>query len=641
MQLRHRPWIALLACVAATGAVRAQEGAAATAPAPAAETPAPSAPASGLGLNWRVPPISTSGSVSYDLRASHAPGENTALSQLVTSTLSARTYIYQPWFATLNGSVSVSLSRSQGGGLKDTSEAPFASQEGPGTMDRFVTGNARLDLFPRSRFPFEMHFERSDSRVDSGLASSLDFRTQNLGFSQRYRPPSGNFSASGSFDRRQQFGVGFRDTQDALTGEFSTRWKYNEASAGLSYNQAQRDQNDDRTQFLSLVGHHQYSPAGGLSVTSTANATKTREHVGVAETDLSVLQLSSVGIWRPDGSKLTLSGAVRGLVLRDSISDNALDTAGLTLGTSYELNRNARLTANANVTTSNSNGTVSQGFSGTAGASWQGDSLEFNKFRYDWFASGSVGASGISGGSNSASETQTTLDAQLGHTINRTWPLTEFSNLQFNAGQTLNSTYTRSSSERHIGDASIPTSARSLLHTAGTSWNIAGDNRSASARAMFSDTREIGGGNGQFQLFNFQLTGTFQFGRDRSLSGDLTYQRSAQRAGDQTQPSDIGPIFITGERTSSHGASGEIVYRQQRLLGIPRLRFTSRLKLARDVQSQAGTFATIADRETRLWENRLDWAAGRLETQLIFRLTQVEGKRREYLMWRVQRNFGD
>jgi len=653
MQSASRSWLTLLACLAAVGAARGQVGMPPDAAAAPAEPAAPAAPAdaaaSGLGLNWRGAPISVSGLVSYDLRASSASGETNSLSQLITTSLSARSYIYQPWFATVSGTLAVTAGKSRGGGEDLTSQSPFATQDQLASKDRFITGNARLDLFPRSRFPFEVHVERTDSRVDSALASSLDFRTQTVGVSQRYQPVNGAYTVSGSFERRQQSGTGFRDVQDTLMADFTTQWKHNDLSLGLSQSQARRFTTEERTEFRSLVARHQYAPSNGASVNTTVNWTQTQENVVTAPSDLSVLQWSSIGLWHPDGSKLTLTGSVRGLTLRDAFADNGLDTLSLTLGANYELNRNARFTANATATTTDSNGTAARGFGGSVGASWQSDTVEFKGLRYDWFTSGTIGGSTTSGPSTSSSsassagaidpslgsETQTTLNAQLGHTLSRSWPITSQSVLVLNGGQTLAATQNHSSHP----DPAVQDSVRTLLNTIGATWSANGDNRSAYARASYNDSIELGGGHARFQLFNFQLSGNFEFDRNRSLGGDLTLQRVTQRAGDLLQPAGLG--LLVGERTTTTGASGEITYRQQRVFGVPRLRFTSRLKLAQDVLKQPGTFATIPDRETRLWENRLDWLIGRLETQLLFRLSEVDGKRRNFLMFRVQRTFGD
>jgi hypothetical protein len=635
---RRRPWLAILACLVAAGSARSQVGAQQVLPfsaaQPSAAEPANDGVASGLDLNWRGAPISTSGSISYDLRAVRAAGEGSTLEQLITSSLSARSYIYQPWFATVNGTLGLTTGWSQGAGRDVAAANASALHERAGSRDQFVTGTGRLDLFPRSRFPFEFHVERSDSRVDDALASTLDFRTRNVGMSQRYRPISGAYNLAATFDRREQSGVGFRDLQDTLTGDLGTRWKHNELSLGLSLNEARRSVSDERTQFRTLVARHHYEPMRTLSVDTTVNWSQTEESLIAAPSDTSALQWSSVGLWQTLDAKLTLSGGVRGLLLRDAVNGHELDTLGLMLGASYELNRNARLTANGSSTTTSSSGTGSQGFSGSVGASWQADTLEFKGMRYDWFANGTGGGSSTSGAIGN--ESQTNLGAQLGHTLSRAWPLAAQSFLMLNGGQTLALAQNRSS---HSDPLAGGERVRNLLHTAAATWNVGADTRSAYARASYSDSTELGGGHARFQLFNFQLSGNFDFDRNRSLGGDLTYQTATQRAGSFQPP--VAGATVMGERTGSAGASGEITYRQQRLFGIPRLRFSSRLKLAQDVLNQPGTFATIPDRETRLWENRLDWMVGRLESQLVFRMSEVDGHRREFLMWRMQRNFGD
>jgi hypothetical protein len=588
-----------------------------------------------MGPDWRVPPIAFGGSVSYDLNSNRTPGESKSISHLITTRVGANSYIYQPWFATVNGSLGLTVGRSRESREDELLQDPFASDQSAPTS-RFLTGNARVNVFPRSRFPFEAHVERSDSRVDNGLASTFAFKTQNIGFSQQYRPASGDYSASAGFDRREQFGNGFRDTQNSLLGEFATKWKYNELSVGLSHSDARRNAVDEQTQFRSVVGRHQYAPASPMSISTTVNFTQTEQDAAAAAMDLSVLQLSTVGLWRPEGSKLALSSSARGLILRDAVDGNDAASVGLTLGATYELNKNVHFNANGNANLTDSNGKRAQGFGGSVGASWQADTIVIREFRYDWFASGTGSASTASGSIAGADDRQTTLGSQLGHTVSRVWPMTPQSGIAFNAGQTLSLTQNRSGDEESGRGAE---SMRVLLHNLGLSWNVTGDNRSAYARASASDSRELGGGGSAFQLFNFQLSGNFALDRNQSLSGDLTAQRTVQQIGGTLRATDAG--LVLGERSSSTTMGGEIVYGHQRLFGIPRLRFTSRLKLAQDMLDQPGTFATIADRETRLWENRVDWLVGRLQTQLIFRISEVDGKRRDSLTFRVQRSFGD
>ena len=141
---------------------------------------------------------------------------------------------------------------------------------------QFVTGTARLDMFPKSRFPFDLHYALSDSRVDSGLPSTLDFRSHSFGISQRFRPIGNSYSLSSSFNRREQEGAGFRDTQNLLISDFTTAWKHNDLSLGLSQSRAKRQLTGEQTMFRSIVARHSYSPGSELSLNTTLTCSSGR-----------------------------------------------------------------------------------------------------------------------------------------------------------------------------------------------------------------------------------------------------------------------------------------------------------------------------------------------------------------------------
>jgi hypothetical protein len=628
MRPSRRPWLALLACAAAAGGVAAQ-----TQPAPEG---APGLPIGALpegeaaGSDWRVPPVRMAGSLAYDLRATRGSGEPSSISHLLTANIGLRSYLYQPWFATVSGTLGLTSDWTRQG-IEDASTTSLA--ESVRRREQFATGNARIDVFPQSRFPFEAHVERTDSRIDSGLASSLDFRTSDIGFSQRYRPAAGAFTLAGSFDHRQQSGLGLAATQDSVNGDFGTHWKAQELSLAAAYSRARSAAGDDDSRFSSLVARHQYAPDNALSLNTTANWTRTEERALAAPSDLQVLQASTVGLWHRENSPLTLTGSGRYLALREDTHGSTLESAGANLGVNYEINRNLRLTGTGGVNTTRSGaGATATGFTGSAGLAYQADAITLLGGRYEWFANGTAGAA-LNDNPQDESERQTTLNLQLGHGYTRGWSTGEQSALNLHAGQTLTWLHNRSS--LHRDDALAPESARTLLNTLAATWQNGGAERSAYARLSYSDAIEAGRSD-RFQLLNFQLSGNLDFGNRRSLSGDLTLQHTRQQ---------VDALALGGEsavgRSSSRGASGEIVFQQQRPFGIPQLRFLSRLKLAQDVLKQAGTLPSLPDRETRLWENRLDYSIGRLETQLLLRFSEVDGRRRQSLLFRVQRSFGD
>lgn len=636
MQSPRWTWLTLIACAAAASAGAQVAPDPVVAPGPA-QAPEPAAEPESEGRNWRIPPIAWIGSVSYDLRSHRGGGEGSSLTHLVTGSLGLKTYVYQPWLAVVSGNVGItnSWSRDSRGG---DGTGPFGTDaslhETIRGREQFLTGNASLNLFPQSRFPFEAHFERADSRINSGLASTFDFQTTSWGFSQRYRPLAARWNATGGFEHREQSGAGFRASQDSLTSDFNNSWKHNDLNLGASLSRARTQGTDDDSRFTSLVGRHSYVPSTELSVNSTANWTRTQEGAAAAQADLNVLQFSSVGMMRR-GPKLSLTGSARALLLREEFTGAGVDTGGLSLGANYEFSPQLRLTANGGVNATRSGDAVSSVFSGSVGAAYQGDTRQIAGARYDWFTSGTLGGA-LNQASDSASEQQANLSLQLGHTVARSWRTGEQSNLSLSGGQTLSWSDSRSSGRDeadHAGGSRGFGASTSLLNTVGLTWQSTGNGRTVYARTSYNDSIEFQSRD-RFQLFNAQLSGNLEIDNRRSLTGDLTFQHTRQSTG----------LVLDGEaggRATTTGASGEISYQHQRLFGFPRLRFISRLKLAQDVLKQPGTLLTLPDRETRLWENRLDWSVGRLDAQVIVRFSQVDGRGRQSIMFRVQRSFGN
>lgn len=628
--------LTLIACAAASGAA-----AQVTAPSDAGHIPAapPARPAEESEApesGWRLPPLRVTGSLTYDMRATRTAGEASSIGHVVTGTIGSSTYLYAPWLATLNGSIGLSTSVTHSGsGAIGNGFDDAEVHNRLRTRETFVTGEGRLDLFPRSRFPAEIHFGRQDSRTDSGLASAIAFQRTNIGASMRYQPPTGLYTLLGAYDHRDQTGLGFRDKQDSASIDFNTRWKANDLSLGGSYSRARSQEFDEQSTFAGLVARHTYAPSTALSVSSTANLTRTEQR-GAGESDLQLLQLSSVGIYHPDQSPLTLTGSVRGLALRDKTTDQSTDSFSANLGANYLVNPNLRLTANGGASVTRSGAGSASFFNGGAGATYQGDTLEFRGIRYDWFAGASFGTA-IGDSSNGSVTRERNLGLQLGHTANKSWQLSPLSSLGLSAGQTLSANNTHSSSDDGSGTGLGTT--KTLLNTLALSWQRNGDGKSGFARASYSDSIELGGRGDRFQLFNFQLSGNFELDHGRSISGDFTYQRSIQRVGEPHNQ--VDPLALLQPRTRSSGISGEIAFRQNQVFGVPRLRFVSRLRLAQDVLKQPGQLLSFPDRETRLWENRLEWNIGRLTTQLELRLSQIDGRRVDSLWLRVQRNFGD
>lgn len=631
MQSPRWTWLTLIACAAAGSAAAQQD------PGPADAGQAVEAPAEEAepGRQWMLPPVTWFGSLAYDLRGTRGEDEGTTTAHLLTGSLGLRTYIYAPWLATVSGNLSLTTSTTE-----TELEGSGGSLVGPSlheqirSRQQFATGYARMDVFPQSRFPFEAHYEKTDSRIDSGLASTFDFQTMNIGFSQRYRPPAGQWDLMAGYDRREQTARLFKATQDEVNGDFNTRWKHNQLNLNGTVSEARSTAIEDESRYSTLVGRHNYAPSAALSVDTTANWTRTEEDSPFRTSDLQVMQWSSVGLYRRENSPLQLTGTARALHLREDLTGTGVDAWGGTLGANYDFNKNLRLAANAGFSATSSNGNDTSGVALSLGATYTGDSIQIGQGRYDWFTGGTVGFT-TTEGDRIESEQQTGLNLQLGHSYNRIWQTGQMSSLTLTASQSINYFNTQSNLDRPgilaFDEATV------LLNSLSGTWQVGGEGRTAYARATYSDSMALQGPDNRFQLLNFQLSGNFEFDSRRTLTGDLTYQQTEQEDAFRAD----GLTLLPGTRQTSRGASGEIVYRHRRLWGVPQLRFESRLKLAQDVQKQPGTLLSLPDRETKLWENRLDWTVGRIETTAILRLSEVDGRRQEAFMFRILRYFGN
>jgi hypothetical protein len=140
-----------------------------------------------------------------------------------------------------------------------------------------------------------------------------------------------------------------------------------------------------------------------------------------------------------------------------------------------------------------------------------------------------------------------------------------------------------------------------------------------------------------------QLSGTHDIDRRRSWTGDLTLQRIFQRS--RSIAPTTGPTVPVSpfdfDRQITHTVSGEIAYRQTQMFDVPRLSFTSRLRMSFDSQHQSQALVPLPDRESGSWENRLDWQVGRLDASLSLRAGRVDDTWRNTFSLRLLRNFGD
>ncbi len=549
---------------------------------------------------WTLPSFAAvelldlSGSVGYALRTLRGSSSLDTTSNQLRGVVNARSYIWQPWFATADAS------------LRFTQDSSDYDGGASSTDTSIVSGDLDLNVLSQSRTPFSLTYNASDSRVDViSLASPLttlgsqEFQTRRLALKQSYFTEQGDrFQAR--YDRNKWSARDGDSYEDYLFGvEMDLRRQRHTLTAKTSYQETERNVLDQNTETTVFNVDHFYHPGRALRVDSMASyyGTDTASdqplnstNQGDSSTDLG--QLSSFVFWRPVDSPLSMSGGVRVFDLNGSTTGNSTELSSLsaTGGLYYQMTKNLRLDANVEVGT-NDNGEDSVTASRERmGALFQSDIREiFSRYTYQWHTSGSFQ------NQDTGEEAVQTAQVRLGHDAQRLWLTEGRGTFRLSLTQAV-------SGSRLAGDADA-TSER-LDHSGSLSWDQYDAFSTTMVQLTLADSRAFGDQEDSQQFANAQLLRSQTLTDRSTLSGNLTVQ-SVRR-----DFNDLGD-------DDTVTATGQLNYQQTGLFTLPRLRFLSDLRL-----SQAATDEGVDRTE---WENRLDYAIGLLDTSLSWRWIDLNG----------------
>jgi hypothetical protein len=593
-------------------------------------TDAAQMPPVGNGIQWVLAPLQYAGSVSIDGRWLRLEDGSRTRQWLVFNDIEFATHVWQPWFIQLRAGLGLLAAndRSRAADMSSTSNRSTA-----------LTGRFTMAVFPVSRFPFELRADVSDSRV-SGDTLGTDYRAHRLSLSQAYRPETGNDSYNVNLDYSRLRGSdGAEDTVSSLRGTALRQFSAHSFELSGQMTRNYRTDADSRSQLAMLAARHTYRPATSLNVDTLATWNEVRLRSGNEFTRYDsvsdVRQLSSFATWRPrEGewlysptSPLYLTGSAR-------LSDTGTESAGVgqraralnaSVGASQELTREWRLAGSISANFVDRDGAAgSASATGNASATYAPQGLLIGAWRYTPTLGTSLGLSR----SNDTGH-RSTLSGQLSHGLSRSFALGDIDSVAVSLTQSLGA-------QR---DSQVQELSRALAHSAALSWQ-GGDGEASQSYAALSasDSRTWEQGSGRFQLLNLQVSRRTQLSRHANWSGNLTMQASRS-------DSTLVDAFTGSLRHTSPGwqrfHSGSVNYENQRLFGVPRLRFTALLSVnSQQLESRsAGDVDAPRERITQSLENRLDYSIGRLETRLSARLARVNGRNVNSVFFRIQRNY--
>lgn len=569
------------------------------------------------------------GNIGYFFQ-SYSEGSKTSRQQTlggdINLSVGARSYLWQPWFSRLSGSLGADISSA----LTHSSNSPNTK-----TVGTVLTGESNLNILPYTRFPFAARAYRINTQADGFLSGiNSNYIKSGLDISQDYRSLDGRLNSSARYNHATSRRG--NSTPEAISNQLNFYFITHPLDSNNTFNvvggMTKVEHPLQRDTYLtdSLVTTHLYQPNAVVSVSnllSLVKANYTLTPIGGTrqQNDYNSQQFSSFSSWRPEGSPLTLTGSARLLKvnsLNNGNSTSQISDTNLNLGANYAWSRFLRMYGSVNVSDNSGIQTISTaaGLSAQKGLGQQ-ESINVGGYRYSRYFGASLGNQTTTTTNKNQTITNSVqqLGGSVGHDLSKSTSLgSGFLTRDFNQGlSTLIST--KGSPSTHFNNNG------SLI------WNSNGEKVSSIVSLRASDSRTLSNPQNFFQLINFQASRNERLVRNQSLLGNLTIQASRSGASGQTTP-------------FTASSSADLTYRNERLFKVKNLSFESALRIQGREIELTKNMASQQDLATQShtsisWDNNLDYFIGRLKIRLVTRILAVNNVTTTNVMFSMLRSF--
>lgn len=543
------------------------------------------------------------------------------------SNLSAASYIYAPWAATVSGRIGLTTSWSDSSSQGDSG--------GSQSKNNNLIGGGDLNIFPASRFPFQAYFDRSDSRASGNLVAS-DYVNDRYGIRQTYRAAEGTTNAGFQLDRSVVDSVqSGRDAVTSLSGSLATDIGIVRNSLSGRYSLGERLRTGEKARLVGFNTSHSANLEDNLSLSGNFNYVDNSIQGATGSSSFSdartrFIQGGTFASWMPEFEEredlpLTLSGGVRYTVLQAEFGGQTVDSRsfGANVNGSYRFSNNLTAGASGGVNQI-AGGTGSTLLLTTLGANvnYVGDPLTLGNYSYNWNAGSSAGWQSGAGDI----PTNAFFGVQAGHSLSRFFSLSESDTLSVSLSQTATLAQNQSAGN-----------SNSLAHSAAASYGLRwGEQFTGTATASLSDMLTTGANAQHFRMLSLGLFGLGQLSPLSSANVNLQFNWTDQNSTLQFQG------FESKTNTQHMTLIGSASYTHGRFLGYRGLRYT--LLFTADTRLRDdrlfGDANSVVDRSRWTVNNRIDFRIGLLDLRANLAVNDVGGKKNALLFFQATRQFG-
>lgn len=585
---------------------------------------------------WGIPPIAWRGSygISYAYSVASESQPATILAQNLS--LSASSYVYQPWFATVTGGMNFSLQDSQSGGSS-------SSGRGQG----FSLG---ANILPRTRFNTAVGINQSENTATSA-GTSTTYTTTGVSVQQTYSPPTGAFRSNTRLDHNAiDSGALGTDTVDSLALSVAVPLATENPqslsfSGGLSNNRTSRASGgSDFTNFSANHSIYLEDYVFTLNSDLTYNDNSLRQPGLSAQSSL--LQAGTAFDWLPsDDYPLTLRGNLRAISSATATDQVATATAAANnqesritsyfgaVQAAYPIDKNWNISGGVNAVSTAVTGGASDATSSflsvNLNGSWTGDGYRRKLGDFDYGVSYGAGAGVAWNKTDLAAETSGSATGSLGHNLSRTAQV---------AGRPLGFGLGQSVSVSKSSNSDVTTG---LSHSASMNWSlVAGPNASMTSSAQFSDARSFGATNSYQQSLSASLFGNRLMSAFSTLSSSVAL--GFTRQGVSGGSTDTGTANRSANSDWQGYGSGSVTYSNFRFADVSGLNYvaTYQLNIRQSAQRSLGDASASPYEVDHQVNQKWNWRLGLLGWQIDNTFSYVGSTLSTSISLSVTRAFG-
>lgn len=541
-------------------------------------------------------------------------GDIHSTDRLTVATINASSYIWEPWFALVNGGLSFSSDKNGGAGI-----------EQPASNNQYIDGNFRLSVFPASRFPFQFYASKNKNELDEEVFGRTIDNTI-VGVRQHYTSFDRKQFYSGNIERNKRDDL-VQDSfvRDSFTFSARNQLENNVLSGGVEFDNTEKT-NEDSEKNYAITGRHTFTGSRSLTIENILSSSQSHNDFISSSSVTANNQLFSFVSWRPGQrpdlsvtGNLRVSGLTQSiehqtptLASNSGITSSELAVVNINQGLIYNYNPSVTITESINGTQSETEGVAQFTGSESVGVRYNSDYLKSSMGLYSWHA-----ASNYNRTHGDNVSTGSALNNQLGHSLSKVIVVTSDIKLQSRFNQSAG-----------YDVRTNKDNASTLNHSMTLNWSETGVTNRPAILFLASDTRAKDIDKHQFQIFNLQISNDYRFNRHNHFLVNLTLQKSVVRTGHSL--------------TESKHANGRLNYINNRFVNVMRLSFGSELNFSRKVSDNENGIPTTNDTEySNSWKNELVYRIGLLSSRFNLDYVKNGDVYDRILKIQLTRNFGD